>query len=100
MRALSIGFRLVIKCKCLFVCLVELIQQNIKGLGKIDRKGKCQFHWAMESKIGNEKLINGYGISKGKSNLAVGSFGFGMRWTLMIWKEKFNSQQREFESTT
>ena len=71
MCALSIGFRLVIKCKCLFVCLVELIQKNIKGLGKIDRKGKCQFHWEMESKKGYDKLINGYGISKGKSNLAT-----------------------------
>ena len=43
-------------------------------------------------KKGHDKLINGYGISKGKSNLAAGSFGFGMRWTSMIWKEKFNSQ--------
>ena len=24
---------------------------------------------------------------------------FGMRWTSMIWKERFNSQQREFENT-
>ena len=24
---------------------------------------------------------------------------FGMGWTSMIWKEKFNSQQREFENT-
>ena len=39
--ALSIGFRLVIKCKCLFICLVELTQKNLKGLGKIDIKGKC-----------------------------------------------------------
>ena len=38
--ALSIGFRLVIKCRCLFVCLVELIQQNMKGLGKVGRKRK------------------------------------------------------------
>ena len=53
-----------------------MIKQNIKGLGKIDRKRKCQLHWAMESKRGHEKLINGYGISKGKSNLATGSFCF------------------------
>ena len=83
----------------MFVWL-ELIQQNIKGLGKIDRKGKCQFYWAMESKRSHEKLINGYGISKGKYNLATGSFGFEMRWTSMIWKENFNPQQREFESIT
>ena len=30
----------------------------------------------MESKIGHNILINGYGISEGKSNLATGSFGF------------------------
>ena len=53
----------------------------------------------MESKRGHDKLTNGYGISKGKSNLAAGSFGLGMRWTSMFWKEKFNSQQREFENT-
>ena len=100
MCALNIGFRLVIKCNFLFICLVELIQQNLKGLEKIDRKGKCQLHWEIESKRGHDKLINGYGISKGKSNLAIGSFGFGMRWTLMIWKEKFNYQQREIENTT
>ena len=47
----------------------------------------------------HEKLINGYGISKGKSNLDAGSFGFGMRWTSMIWKEKFNPQQRELGNT-
>ena len=49
---LSIDFRLVIKCKCLFglfVCLVGLAQQNMIGLGSIDRKKKCQFHWVMES---------------------------------------------------
>ena len=90
--ALSIGFRLVIKCKCLFVFLVELIQQNMKGLGKIHRMEKHLIHWAMESRKCHNKLINGYGISKGKSNLAARSFGFGMRWTSMIWKEKFNSQ--------
>ena len=74
MCALDIGFRLVIKCKCLFVCLVELIQQNMKGLGKAGRKKEYQFHWEMESKRCYEKLINGYGISKGKYNLAIRSF--------------------------
>ena len=54
----------------------------------------------MESKRGHEKIINGYGISEGKSNLAAGSFGFGMRWTSMIWKEKFDSQRRELENIT
>ena len=48
----------------------------------------------MESKRGHDILIDGYGISEGKSNLAAGSFGFGMRWTLMMWKEKFNSQTK------
>ena len=61
-------FRLVIKCRCLFVWLVELIQQNMKGIGKVGRKKKYQLHWEMESKRGHEKLINGYGISEGKSN--------------------------------
>ena len=61
----------------------------MKGLGKIYRKEKNLVHWEMESKRGHDKFINGYGISKGKSNLAVGSFGFGMRWISMIWKEKF-----------
>ena len=45
---LSIGFRLVIKCRCLFVCLVELIHQNMKDLGKIYRMEEHLFHWAME----------------------------------------------------
>ena len=67
-----------------FVCLVELIQQNIKGLGNIYRTLKYMFHWEMESKRGHNTLINEYGISKGKSNLAAGSFVFGMRWTSMI----------------
>ena len=87
----------------MFVCLVgwiELIQQNRKGLGKIHRMEKHLVHWAMESRKGHNKLINGYGISEGKSNLATGSFGFGMRWALMIWKEKFNSQRREIENIT
>ena len=69
-------FRLVIKCGCLFFCLVGLIQQNMKGLGKIYRMEKHLVHWEMESKRGHKILINGYGISKGKSNLAIGSFGF------------------------
>ena len=55
---------------------MELIQQNIKGLGKIYRTVKYLFHWVMESKRGHDKLINGSGISEGKSNLATGSFGF------------------------
>ena len=83
----------------MFVCLVGMIHQNMKGLGNIYRMEKHLVHWEMESKRGHDTLINGYGISEGKSNLAAGSFGFGMRWTSMIWKEKFNSQQREFENT-
>ena len=71
----------------------------MKGLGKIYRMENNLVHWEMESRRGHNTLINGYGISEGKSNLAIGSFGFGMRWTSMIWKEKFDSQQREFEST-
>ena len=71
----------------------------MKDLGKIDRLEKHLVHWEMESRGGHNILINGYGISEGKSNLAIGSFGFGMRWTSMIWKGKFNSQQREFEDT-
>ena len=47
--ALVMDFRLVITCICLFGW-VELIQQNMKGLGKIDRKRKYLVHWAMESK--------------------------------------------------
>ena len=77
--ALSIGFRLVIKCRCLFVCLfgwVGMIHQSMKFLGKIYRTEKYLVHWAMESRKGHNKLINGYGISKGKSNLAAGSFFF------------------------
>ena len=92
--ALNIGFRIVIKCRCLFIFLVGLIPQNIKDLGKIYRTKKHLVHWAMESRRGHNILINGYGISEGKSNLATGSFGFGMRWTSMIWKEKFNYQTK------
>ena len=69
-------FRLVIKCRCLFVCLVGLIQQNMKGLGNIYRMEKHLVHWEMESRRGHNILINGYGILEGKSNLATGSFGF------------------------
>ena len=61
-----------------FVCLfrwIDIIEEHL-------------VHWEMESKRGHDILINGYGISKGKSNLAAGSFGFEMRWTSMIWKEK------------
>ena len=52
---LSIDFRLVIKCRCLFgffVCLVGLAQQNMKGLGSIYRKKKYQIHWVMDSRRG------------------------------------------------
>ena len=79
---------------------MELIQQNMKVLGKIYRMEKHLIHWEMESRRGHDTLINGYGILEGKYNLAAGSFGFGMRWTSMIWKEKFNYQQMEFESKT
>ena len=74
-----------------FVCLfgwIELIQQNMKGLGKIYRTEKYLVHWAMESRKGHNKLINGYGISKGKFNLAIGSFCF--------WNEmNINDLERE-----
>ena len=70
----------------------------MKGPGEVYRMEKHLVHWAMDSIKGHNILINGYGISEGKSNLDAGSFGFGMRWTSMVWKEKFNSQQREFES--
>ena len=62
-----------------FVCLfswMELIQQNMKGLGKIYRTKKYLVRWAMESRKGHNIFINGYGISEGKYNLATGSFGF------------------------
>ena len=68
---------------------VELIQHNIKGLGKIYRTVKYLFHWAMESRKGYNTLIKGYGISKGKSNLATGSF--------LFWDEmNINDLEREF----
>ena len=72
----------------------------MKGLGKIYRMEKHPVHLAMESRSGHNILINGYGILEGKSNLAVGSFGFGMRWTSMIWKDNFDSQRREIENIT
>ena len=50
----------------------------MKDLGKIYSMEKHLVHWAIESKRGHNILINGYGISEGKSNLATGSFGFGM----------------------
>ena len=65
----------------------------MKGLGKIDRKGKCLIHWAMESRRGHDKLINGYGISKGKSNLATRPFGF-------VNEMDINDLEREFEFST
>ena len=48
----------------------------MKGIGKINRMEKHLVHWEMESRRGHNILINGYGISEGKSNLATGSFGF------------------------
>ena len=48
----------------------------MKGLRKIHRMEKILIHWAMELRKGHNILIKGYGISKGKSNLATGSFGF------------------------
>ena len=77
--AMFVDFRLVIKCKCfvLFVCLFGwcgLVQQNMKDLGSIDRRKKSENHWAMESKEVGNILTGRYGISKGKSNLARGSF--------------------------
>ena len=53
---------------------IEMIQQNMKGLGKIHRIEKNLVHWAMESRKIHNKIIKGYGILKGKSNLAAGSF--------------------------
>ena len=86
-------FRLVIKCRCLIVCLVGLIQQNMKDLGKVGRMEKNLVHWVMELKRGHDKIINGYGISEGKSNLATGSFGF--------WNEMdINDLEREFKFST
>ena len=82
------NFRLVIKCRCLSVWLVGLIQQNMKGLGKIHRMEKHLVHWAMESRRDHNILINGYGISEGKSNLATRSFCF--------WNEmNINDLERE-----
>ena len=47
----------------------------------------------MESKRGYDKLINGYGISKGKSNLATESIGF-------VNEMDINDLEREFEFST
>ena len=45
-------------------------------------------HWEMESERDHNILINGYGISEGKSNLATGYFGF--------WNEMdINNLERE-----
>ena len=52
----------------LFVCLM-----GHDDLGSIDRKGKSLSHWAMESRRSYNKLVDELGISKGKSNLAIGS---------------------------
>ena len=48
----------------------------MKGLGERYRMEKHLVHWEMESKRGHNTLINGYGISEVKSNLATRSFGF------------------------
>ena len=56
----------------------------MKGLGKIYIMKEHPVHWEMESKRGDNILVNGYGISEGKYNLATRSFGFGMRWTSMV----------------
>ena len=54
----------------------------------------------MESKIGHDKLINGYGVSKGKSNLATVSFGFWNEMDINDSKREFLIlKQREFENT-
>ena len=47
----------------------------------------------MESRKGYEKLINGYGISKGKYNLAMRSFGF-------VNEMDINDLEGEFEFST
>ena len=65
----------------------------MKGLGKIGRKEKCQIHWVMNSRRSYEKLINGYGISKGKFNLATRSFGF-------VNEMDINDLERDFEFST
>ena len=45
-------------------------------LGSIDRKGKYLSHWAMHSSGNGNNFVNESGISKGKSNLAIGSKKF------------------------
>ena len=65
----------------------------MKGLGKIHRMEKHLVNWAMESRKGHKKLIKGYGISKGKYNLATGSFCF---WNGM----NINDLEREIEFST
>ena len=65
----------------------------MKGLGKICRKEKHLIHWEMESRRGYEKLINVYGISEGKSNLATRSFGF-------VNEMDINDLEREIEFST
>ena len=73
----------------MFVWLVGLTHQNMKGLGKTYKMEEHMVHWEMESKRGHNILIKGYGISKGKSNLATGSFYF---WNGM----NINDLEREF----
>ena len=45
-------------------------------LGSIDRKGKYLSHWAMELSGNCNKFVDESRISKGKSNLAIGSTNF------------------------
>ena len=45
-------------------------------LGSIDRKEKSIIHWVMESSGNGNKFVDELGISKGKSNLVVGSTNF------------------------
>ena len=71
----------------MFDCLV-----GHDDLGSIDRKGKYLSHWAMESSGSCNKFTNGSGISKGKSNLAIG-YTNSFRWNEMDikgleWKVK------------
>ena len=65
----------------------------MKGIGKIYRIEEDLVHWEIESRSGHNILINGYGISKGKSNLATGSFGF-------VNEMDINDLKREFEFST
>ena len=68
---------------------------DMNDLGSIDRKGKYQSHWEMESSGNCNKFVNGSGVSKGKSNLASGSTR-SFRWNEMDingseWKVKLRA---------